>query len=159
MKNVFSLNLTDYSASDVGGDLGRIRQEGAKFYKLVKNNTASAFVVGDVTFINSPALDSTQASAIACTTALLGCMAGVAISAIPAAQYGWILIEGYYATVHIEGTTDIVIYDWLIGSNGQVYAVKGQTLGTAPAYRKGIIALLGYTTNGESTVAGYVHCM
>lgn len=163
MRNVFSLPITSTSTSDLGGDVGRLRIEDGKIYKLMQNKTGGALAVGDVVFNGDSTVNPAGTYAFKLNQASqgtnLGLMAGVSMAVVADAAYFWAQVWGYNASIDMEGTVAIVAGAALKGVNGQYYVVSGTALGTAPLYSRLIIALEGYATAAAALKKGFIHCL
>lgn len=155
-----ALTVTYSSATDLhrsGLAPGTIRQahDGGRFYKLVKNNHASALTVGD--WVQNDLLaNDTDSEVKQPVTAGLALGGGVAMGAIPAAGFGWICIYGYVAAVRVKGDgTNIAAGDTLKGLNAAFTMVVDQAAGTAPTHAYGVVAL-DATTSADTTIEGFV---
>lgn len=126
------------------------------WFVYVQNAHTSDLVVGDgVCSLTTDALRGTV-KRFGATSTLSATLRGIAVSAIPTLYYGWIQCGGYCAAIHVEGTTDILIGDSLIVSTGTTYLVKSSATTVPPGGH--CVAWAGFTTNGESTIIGYVNC-
>jgi hypothetical protein len=125
-------------------------------YQFVLNSHSADQVAGYVGFRDLSG--GLRTSVKKCATAVLDVMAGVWMSAVPAAGYGWIQTLGVYASVLVESTTDIVIGDSLKGVDAQFYVVKDQAIGTAPSYVNHIRALAARTSNDSGALSCLIYC-
>ena len=183
-KQIWKTRIPDFSATDVEG-VGRYRWEyelnsvgqglttgaGQKCYLWVYNNTGGALTAGNVYFHGSSGFQLTSGQnptnfleeVFTMTQAGKGTglsmMAGVAISAIPAGQYGWIQVYGYNSQILMEGTVAIAATDLLKGVASQVYVVKDAATGTAPIARRHIMALAAKAGAGTALTAGFIFCI
>lgn len=176
-KQVFVSAVTDIHTTDKEG-LGTIRwvrdSNGWKAYRYVRNSSAGTLVIGNVLFHGTAAFGVTTGSnpstyeeevfsaGQASKNALISQMAGVAVSAIPTANFGWIQINGYSAAVLIEGTVAIVLGDSLKGVSGQLYVVKDVASGTAPTCGRCYITALVAEAGGagqRTLVGAYIRCI
>lgn len=176
-KMIFSSDVLDVHTTDKEGAGTCRMDEQGNIYRYVYNATGVATVLGDVLFhgdgtanpytgASPPSILSGNAQAILAAVVQagqtnggdsLGLMAGVTMGAMPIAGYGWIHIEGYKGVIAVAGGgTAIVNRDFLIGSSGHSYAIHGVATGTAPLYKRGIIALAASTTT--NTIAGIIQC-
>jgi hypothetical protein len=182
-KQIFQTAVNEYKAVDVEG-VGRLRWvrensdspngkgQGVKCYLWVYNSTGSALTVGASYYHGTAGYALT--SGINPTTFLeeiftfgqsskgtfINLLAGVAVSAIPSGQYGWVQVYGYNSTIQVEGTVAIAAGDYLKGVSGQVYLIKDASGGTAPtAGRRGVIALAAKGTAGTANIAGFIDCL
>ena len=104
IKTIFSTPLTSTSSTDDEG-VGVLRQEGTKTYRWVKNSQGAALTVGASVVYSIASGEEFYESVKLPVTADLNTLAGVCISAIPDGEYGWIQIEGYYASVSAQATS------------------------------------------------------
>lgn len=120
-KLVFLTAVTDTKDSDVEG-VGAIRQEGDKFYRWVKNTEGSAALrVGAPVCYDLSDNETLHEGVLSPVTADLAFLAGIAVSAIPAGEWGWILIEGWYDDAYVQNSGSAVTFaagDILAGTNG-----------------------------------------
>jgi hypothetical protein len=163
-KVIYQTQVTEYKATDVEG-VGRLRTVADKIYKWVKNEAGEACVAGRVYFYGT--------ATVACTSIYkmnqtdkgtnLALMAGVAMSAIPDGQYGWIQVYGANQSVagYASGGTAIAVGMDLIGVNDQTYVVAGSASGTAPAYARGITAMeaLASSVTVATALDSFIRCL
>lgn len=133
-------------------------------YRYVLNSTGAPTAVGDTLFHGTGNtlgyLSEVFQEGQSGKGTLLSTMAGVCMSVIPTAGYGWIQISGYNAAITVDGTTDVVVGDALKGVTGHSYLVHDVAVGTAPTEHNTIIALAGFTTDTtQSAIAGWIHCV
>lgn len=136
--------------------LGQLQWDGKteKVYKFVKNGAGAALVAGyNVTYDFSGGLRTTVKKP---ATGDLHLYAGVALSAIPDTQYGWIQIEGLSDTVLVDGTTDVAAYESLKPTNGQWHLIKDGAVDVGPAYANFAIAQAARTANSAANVAAWI---
>ena len=127
MSEVFIRN----SSGDIQGsaNVGKIFIEDGKIYKIVQNGEAStAIAAGDVLVYESAADDTVNISSAAGQKQV----AGVAVEAIAAGEFGRMLIFGYATGVKVDGgTTDVGQYA-VLGTGGAAgYAYTTSTQGAA----------------------------
>lgn len=177
--------VTDYTTptSGVGGNTGlkgdiegagTIRQEGDKFYRWVYNAHTSALVAGQAVCYDITNAEAFHERVILPTAASLNTFAGIAMSAIPTLGWGWIEIEGYYASCIVSiGKTSIAAgincfpadtVSYLVGGAQQsatVNSVSNQMVG-----RVQLLASIASSSNsgagtdaGTTAVAGWIHCL
>lgn len=101
-KVLFEVALTDYDDVDVEG-VGTLREEGNKVYKWVENISASAALVAGQPVCYDVSLAATPAAMFqgvlqAEAAADIEFFAGIAMSAIPFGEYGWIQVQGVSIT-------------------------------------------------------------
>jgi len=166
-KTIFQTSLTQV-ATATQGDLeqaGTIRHgHDGKIYRWVYNTIGSATVVGSVVCHDGATDTTTMYNNIEenFTNGLMF-MAGVCISVIPIAGYGWIQIDGTNPTINNLGrvATAIAVGDSMIPVNSEAYCAFGAAVGAAPIYTKSIIILetvATATTPVAATVAGLIKC-
>lgn len=161
-------SITDFKSTDVEG-IGNRRTIEGKIYRWVKNGDSSgAWTVGQ-SVLAKPADAASYGkigyTALAATTTPLSCLMGVAVSAVPYGQYGWVLQLGYYTSVscyRYTQTTTAAIGDYYKAVVSQEYFDKDVIVGTAPTISKGIIileALATHTTAGAYPIKAFVQCI
>jgi len=111
LKTIFITDLTD-SDDSAQDNLGDIRQENGKRYKYVKF-TASV-VLSDVVKYASLATYNASEVAGSATQALV--VAGVAVAAHVANNFGWVQIGGISATLAVDITGTPVVGSGIISS-------------------------------------------
>lgn len=185
-KTLFLTAVTDYAsaASGSGGNtglkgdvegVGTIRQEGDKFYRWVLNSHTANLVAGQPVCYQETNAEAYHEKVILPTSATLNAFAGIAMSAIPASGYGWIQIEGYYASNIVSiGKTSIAAGLQAFPANTVAYLVCGAdaqsaTVNSVANQRAGWLHLLasiassstsaGGTDAGTTAVAGWIHCL
>ena len=102
-KGIF-ITKTDKTVGSAGSDLegeGQLRREGATWYRWVQNKIGSAVAAGDLVCYDPGQGSDYYGKVYQPTTALMNHLAGVCVSAIPDDGWGWILVEGYAATIQI----------------------------------------------------------
>ena len=150
--------------------VGSLRWFGNVLCRWVQNRHTSAITVGDVVY-HDFSTDGANFVGIVydCATGLEGFMAGVVASTSIAADtdgstddggYGWIIIEGYAAAVSmLDAANDIAIGDSLKSGDGLLSVAQDQGIGTAPIYKRTIMALEALASStGAADKKGYVHC-
>lgn len=163
-KQVFvTPNITDFSSRNLEARLGDIRwQLGTKAYRWVINDTGADLVVGRSYFAGaaSPAdefMGHAYTFGQATKSTAINMLLGVAISAIPTGQYGWLQCYGEYASVGVEGTAAVAIGDQLKGVSGQTYLVKDVAAGTAPTVGpRTVIALAAQGSAGVAATKAFI---
>ena len=158
-------NVTDYAATDLEG-VGTLRWEGGKLYRWIQNaESANAWTVGGAVGHVLTNATTFLTTGIVPATANLSVAAGLAVSAVPATYYGWVLVLGAYTTCLAVNTTDvaIVIGDNLKMVNAVTYFARDTAYTAAATYRKHFRALSGVTTHTTPTtnnaVVAYVDCV
>ncbi len=114
-KTLFLTAITDFQTAAIGDleGVGTIRQEGANFYRYVKNASGSTLLAGmpvcyDLLAATASGGAKFHEEVIIPTSATLNTFAGIAMAATTTLGFGWIQIEGYYASVIISlGKTSI----------------------------------------------------
>jgi hypothetical protein len=164
-KQLFVTSLTETSTMDLEG-VGTIRtDQGGRAYKWVQNKHTAALTVGQAafhSFANGAAFDNLVYDG---ATADLGAMAGIVMAASLAVDsYGWVQALGYNASVAViayQAATALAAGGWLIGTDSLATLTKGVAMGTAPSYKRGVIALEGLasTINTATAIKGYVYCL
>jgi hypothetical protein len=153
--------LTDFFTDARGTPIGAFRYQDDKIYKFVKNLTGADLVVGDVVFNGSNDLTLSEiyqlGQSAKGTAATL--MAGVAISAIPAANFGWIQVFGRNASVNTLGHASNAVGVSLKGVSGQSYCTFDTAVATAATIAKHIVSLVAYTTTSAALKDGIIRCM
>lgn len=173
MKNVFSLPLTENAAADLGNDLGRIRVEDGKMYRLIANcETATDFALGDVVFHKLSDGVNMSKYGYKCLSANLSVAAGVVVATAgilsstgtSPRRYGWVQVFGENASVNVSGATtggtDVAAGDYLKGVNAAVYLIRDAA--TQALYRRNvqILEAVGTTTTpAAATKKGFVNCI
>lgn len=176
-KQVWVTAPTDYSTTDKEG-AGRVRwvyttgsTGGPKGFRWVYNNTGVAMVAGRAYFHGTllPALttgdhpttlfEEVVTLGQSGKGSLIGLIAGIAMSAVPIANYGWVQIYGYNSAVGVEGTTDVALGDSLKGVSGQTYLVQDAASGTAPTNGRHLIALLAQAANSVVATPCFINCV
>lgn len=107
-KVLFQTKTSSFEASGATNDIegeGQLRQQGNNWYRWVQNKHTSALVAGQAVCYDVAQGTNYHKYVYQPTAARLNNLAGVAISAIPASGYGWILIQGQYASCQILRTT------------------------------------------------------
>ena len=163
-KKLFETKLTDVESTDVEG-VGTVRKDiEGNVYRWVKNGEASAaLAAGDsVCYDMSNAGASLRTIVLKPVSADLMLYAGIAMAAISAGSYGWVLINGYYATAKVDApvTTAIALGNALIPANGITHLVRSTAAGTAPVYKAHALALEAVDTvaTGSTTTAKVLVC-
>jgi hypothetical protein len=161
LKTLFrTRNVTDYDTTDletVGTERVEQTSEGLKHYLWVYNASGSALAIGNAVYHAFTDGAAFLTKVYDAATARLGALAGIALSAIPSASYGWIQTFGYNSNISMSGTT-IISGDSLVGTDGNTYLSYGTAMGTAAAYRRHVMALAS-VTNGLAATAGFIHCL
>lgn len=176
-KQIWVTSHLDNAASDKEG-VGRVRWVHgrnavgtANGYRWVYNNTGVAMVAGRAYFHGTllPGLTTgdTPTTLLEEVVTLgqsgkgtvINLMAGIATSAVPIANWGWVQIYGYNAAVGVEGTTDVALGDNLKGVSGQTYVVKDTAAGTAPTNWRGLIALLAQAADSVVATPCFINCV
>lgn len=151
LKKIYTQPVTAVYTKLIDGDVGMIRLAGPNAYRFVQNLTGSTWAAGD--YLSGATNDLTRGLAYqlgAAGTTLANTM-GVALSAVPSLQYGWLQISGLVPVVNVEGTTDIAVGAPLIPSSGHNYGVTNGTVVPTGGY---IIAQSAFTTDGTGAMTG-----
>lgn len=155
--------LTDVHTTDKEG-VGNIRIGfDGNIYRYVRNLTGADVVIGDVGFHGTVNTLGYFAEVFQLGQSgkgtLASSMAGIWVGTVTSGNYGWIQIRGYNPAVNVDGTTDVVVGDSLIGSSAHSYLIHDTAAGTAPTTSRTVIALAGFTTNAtQSLIAGDIRC-
>lgn len=150
-KELYLTALTDTKTTDVEG-VGVLRQEGDKFYRWVYNADASALVAGQPVCYTLSNNETLHEAVDTPATANLAFLAGLAISAIPTLNYGWVLIEGWYESAYaVNSVSDAVISagDILAPTNGASALAHHKAAAAVSAN-----AYFGYAVAAESRASG-----
>ncbi|QDP56796.1 MAG: hypothetical protein Unbinned400contig1000_15 [Prokaryotic dsDNA virus sp.] len=171
-KELFLTALTDTKSTDVEG-VGTVRQEGDKWYRWVQNDESSdALRAGDLVCYDLSQNENMHENVLQPVTADLFHMAGIAMSAIAAGEYGWIQIEGWYDDAYVRNSaSNVAIAAGDIGgaANGVDCAVKAIASGGVSANAsEGYILLMesrASVSNATITDSGtnatldvWIHC-
>lgn len=163
-KTEFLTAVTDFSATDLEG-IGIKRFEGTRCYKWVQNKHSADLTAGSIVFHSfADAVSSPHTKVSAGATANLGFMAGVAMSAIPVDNYGWIQILGRSSTALVLPNTSVTMVAGasMFGVNAQLYLANTVTaMGTAPLYPtycKLLAAVATVQTPAATAATVDVHC-
>lgn len=157
-----TVSVTEVRTTDVEG-VGTMRYEEDKVYRWVQNDFGTDLIVGDVVFHTFSDTTTMDQNVSECLTANLAIMAGVAVSAIPTTEYGWIQVFGYNPTIAVnayQALGPILVGDFLKGVNSEQYAVVDAT--TQPAYGRHIIAITAVASNTPTiatTIDGFIECL
>lgn len=118
---------------------------GSKRYRYVLNGeAATAFVAGNVIQRKSATNSAGTGIVSASTDSYAGLILGVSVSAIPAAQYGWVQIKGYSPSLVTDGGT----------SSGDPLGTKGgTTAGSVYTVTKGLGTDFAYALADDSGTA------
>jgi hypothetical protein len=153
MRHIWSLgSLTDTCTADLGKDVGKLRIENGKIYRLVQNKSSDIWTVGQVvTGYAAAASETGFKSGIKPATANLGFSMGIVLAATVAVDsYCWVQIYGDYASASVLGHSSSAIGDTLIPVDGQYYLVRSTAVGTAPIYPFYAVARVAYTTTSAA---------
>lgn len=165
-KRIFAHPELSYISSTDDNGVGEVMEdeEGNK-YRWVYNQHSAALTVGQVCFHTFSDGEDAHKYVADGATADLAFMAGVVMAtSLTSEYYGWIQIFGYFESVSMyayQGTA-IAAGGSLKGVNGEAYAVLGAAAGTAPLYRRQIIAMEALASDTPTTVAakgGFIHCI
>ena len=162
LKSLFVTQTSETRSTDVEG-VGSLRWEGSKLYRWVQNSTGEALVVGALVCYDPANAGAYHEKVEKPATAYIYNLAGVAMSAMPSDEYGWILIFGQTDAVQVWATNvNYGVGHTMKAKNGVFYAIE--TSASLPA-----AALPGYiqlqeardSTGPDTNVdlAGFVHCM
>lgn len=160
-------SVTDYKSSDVEG-VGTKRTVDGKVYMWVKNGDSSgSWTVGQAVLGKpSDAGNFTKIgyTAVAAGTTPLSCLMGIAVSAVPYGQYGWIIQLGYYASVSVHRSTNTTaaIGDYCKPTASQTYLSKDVIVGTAPTQTRNVVILEAVATTdtpGGYPIKCFVQCI
>jgi hypothetical protein len=157
-----TVDPTVTKATDIEG-VGRLRWYQNQCYRWVKNSTGGALTAGRAYYFgtaNTLGLfaeiftfgQSTKGTAI-------NLLAGIAMSAVNAGEYGWVLVYGVYATAGVEGTAAVAATDHLKGVSGQTYLVKDVAAGTAPTTSQRVIALAAQGSAGVAATSIFINVL
>lgn len=156
-KILFQTELTDTDSSDLES-VGVLREdEKGNIYRWVKNGESTALAAGQTVMYDAGnAGSSLYESVVDDATAAsedVALFAGIAMSAIPSEEYGWILVDGYYSSALCDepGTTAIAIGDILVPSASNNYLDYAVGIGTAPTYVNHCVALEAVSTATPAT--------
>lgn len=156
-------DVDQYRATDTEG-VGRLRaKDVAKAYRWVKNSTGVAMVAGRFYYHgtgNTLGLNAevfTFGQSTKGTAANL--LAGIAMSAIPIGQYGWVQCYGVYSGAGVEGTAAVAATDHLKGVSGQTYVIKDVASGTAPTIGVRVIALAAQAAAAVAATDVFINCL
>lgn len=161
IRTIFARRLDEATATDPGNEVGMIRWEYQNAYRFVKNLTGGALAVGDVLFAgtSSPTHQEAYKMNQSAKGTNLGLMMGVVLAVAAAADFLFLQVFGYNASINMEGTTDIAVGDSLKGVNDQFYLVQGAAVATAPLYHRQVVAMEAYTAAAAALKAGFIHCL
>jgi len=160
LKSLFVTQTSETRSTDVEG-VGSLRWEGSKLYRWVQNSTGEALVVGALVCYDPANVGAYHEKVEKPVTAFINNLAGVAMSAIPSDEYGWIIIFGQTDAVQIKVT------DTAYAVGHQIKAITGQFYGIVHSASLATAALPSYIhvqesqATGDATTnkAGFVHCM
>ena len=160
VKKLWKHAVTATSATD-DEMVGALRIDGEYIYRWIMNESGDAFVAGGAcfhTFSNGADAHTLCTDGV---TADLGFFAGIAMSAIPDDEFGFIMVHGYYAAVLVTTAGGaITAGDPLIGVNGSDDMIGGTTMGTAPIYSRTAIAMEAMaTTSTATTIKAFVQAL
>jgi len=152
----WSTTVNDYHANDLEGS-GKIRVEGGKTFKWVKNVTGGALFVGGVYFYGGTAGDISLTSIFKLGQAgedtASSLEAGVSMSVAGANSYCWIQIGGPgRVLLQTDGSTVISIGMVCDPVSGQVYLTNGSAAGVASLTTRVIISLVAVPVDITSTI-------
>ena len=148
MKEVFMSELTETSTT-ARDNVGDVRFENGKYYRYVKNNHSAEFGVGDVPVYDVSLAGKYHEAIEIAATATLARTAGVIVTAIPAASYGWILIEGAVDLVTISSVAHVV-GDKINSVNASLIGLKA-AVGSGTSGREGDIVITNAATSAIPT--------
>ena len=146
IKILFETALTDVRATDVEG-VGTLRYaEDGRIYRWVKNHAATTLTAKQPTCydVGSVGTEALYESVEEPVTNDLMLNAGIAMTGFAISGgicYGWIQVQGYCPDVQVIGTTNIVVGDELIASNGLDTLKISSAPGTAPIYSSHYVAV------------------
>jgi hypothetical protein len=171
-KELFLTALTDTKTTDVEG-VGTIRQEGDKWYRWVQNDESSdALRAGDLVCYDLSQNEAMHENVLQPVTADLYHMAGIAMSAIAAASYGWIQIEGWYDDAYVQNSTSnvaIAVGDYAGAQNALDCAIMAIASGglsanksvgniVCMASRQSVANITSTASGSNATLDVWVHC-
>lgn len=152
-----------YTSDKENGDTS-IRWINGKAYRWVKNATGVATVIGDVLFWGT-----TDAAGLARTEVYqfgqsskgtsAPLMAGVCLSAIAIAGWGWIQVYGICGAVNTLGHASGAISTSLKGVSGQSYVTFDVAVTAAPTFMNHILSNETWTTTSAAVKLGFVRCL
>lgn len=165
MINVLPHPLTTISTTQVV-PLGTVFEREFGFYVYVYNFGADTFAVGDAVSIATTStrgyVSTTAATVIDVTdgTTIRPIFAGVALSAVPTTNYGWLFFKGRTTTHTLTTDGNVVALDLLTVTDGAKIAVREVTaaqvthcvIGRALATDSGT-ALTNYELTGRDIFA------
>lgn len=160
------------SAADPAYTLGGLYWKDGKIYRYVQFLDAVAYVAGHICqFANATMTAVTNDRAGGSAVGVIP--AGIALKVMTQNYYGFVLAEGYYATVLTNGDDDIAAGDELmidtgtdgacdsyVGSAVVTATVNQTTVGAALDAREKIFGhALAADVDANNTVAAYVRCI
>lgn len=159
-------NITDIETSDVEG-VGSLRWKDGKCYRWVKNIEGSAsLTVGHGVCHDLTLAEAMLESVLIPATGDLSFLGGVAVSAVPKSQFGWIQCLGMNVQVSVTNTTNVTV---VAGDNVKAVAAQGylerdSAYTTLPTYIRHIRILeeLATVTSTECAAAAtkcYIDCL
>lgn len=160
-KDIFETALTDVKTStqgDVEG-VGVLRWSSNYLYRWVQNSESSALVAAQPVChdasVGAANLFNTVVAAATGIAEDIAFFAGIAMAAIPASGYGWILVDGIYeeALVDEPGTTAIAVGEILVPSATLDYLGRAVALGTAATYPRHAVAMEAVATTTPATAS------
>lgn len=160
----FTRDITETRVTDKEG-AGILRWVGNKCYRWVLNSTTTTLTIGGAYYWGTAFTSVnglfgeifTFGQAAKGTSENL--LAGIAVSAIPAGQYGWIQVYGENAATLVEGTVAVAATDNLKGVTGQLYLIKSTATAVAPGNKNTAIALAAKGTAGAVATNCFIQCL
>lgn len=147
-------------------DLGKLRDEGGKKYRLVKNAEASAtLALGVAAYHKLSDAANHEKYVYQCLTANLHCLAGIVVTTagILAGQAGWVQCHGNNASVSVSGATtggtDIAAGEFLKGSNAADNLVRDTVTTGRGTYARTVQTLTAVgttTTPAAAYIRGFI---
>lgn len=126
VKRIWSTAVTQTTSTPVEGDLGQLRWEGSACYRYVQNRHNAALSVGDVVVGRTGDTTTGEVYRNGSTDTTASQIRGVAVSAIPADHYGWVLCLGR-VNANVNAATAIAVGQALTPGANTFRAVASST--------------------------------
>ena len=175
-KNLFLTKITDKKTAAQGDTegVGTLRKEGNEWYRWCRNVHTVALVAGEPVVYKIASGSRFYKDVDQPASADLNTFAGIAMSAIAVSGFGWIQIEGYYAScIFSIGKTDITAginaypadtVDYMVGGDqmsATQVSILNQMAGRVQLAQS--IASSSASAAGSdaktTAVGGFIHCL
>lgn len=173
IRQVWTVPIEEFRINEDVEGVGVIRFEGDRIYRWVCNKHGSDLAIGAPVCYKMSQGRSMYRNVYQPVSADINTYAGSAMSAIPTLKWGWIQIEGYFASNVLSiGKTDITAgiiaqpadtVDYLVGG-----AMMSLSMGSTMNQMAGRLQLVedidssassaAGSDAGTTNVAGFIHC-